>query len=94
MFRTKPNKDNITIDYYNETWYIRPHVKNIEFLVSLSNRGYYIIVHSGNGWQHAEKVIRAFGLELFVDEVKSKPVKYCDDLPVEEWFGPRIYLEE
>lgn len=83
----------LTLDYYGQPWTINSLPKNIEFLKSLKRRGYYIIVHSSNGWLHAKNVIELLKLEQYVDEVKTKPLKYCDDEPVQKWFGPRIYLD-
>lgn len=83
---------SLKLDYYNQIWYIRKLEKNIEFVKSLKARGYHVIVHSANGWLHAKKVIELLQLIDFVDEVKSKPIKYIDDIEVQEWFGPRIYF--
>ena len=91
---TQYHPDAISLDYYGEMWYIRPHIAHIEFLKSLRARGYYIIVHSSNGWQHAEKAVIALELTNFVDEVKVKSNKYVDDEEVNEWFGKRIYLKD
>lgn len=85
---------DLQLDYYGQDWYIDVCNKNVEFLISLKARGYYIIVHSANGWQHAKKVIELLGLNPYVDEIKSKPQKYCDDQDVTEWFGPRIYFND
>lgn len=82
------------LDYYGNNWNIIPKYDNIQFLKSLKSRGYYIIVHSANGWQHALNVVNLLELTEFVDEIKTKPQKYVDDEPVENWFGPRIYFEE
>lgn len=86
--------DPIKLDYYGSEWEIYPKFKNIEFIKSLKNRGYYIIVHSANGWLHAKKVVELLQLCDFVDEIKTKPLKYVDDKSVETWFGPRIYFED
>ncbi len=83
----------IKLDYYGMEWTISPIMENINFMISLKERGYYVIVHSANGWLHAKKVIELLYLVDFVDEIKSKPIKYVDDKPVEEWFGPRIYFK-
>lgn len=91
---TKYYNEAISLDYYGETWYIRPHLAHVEFLKSLKSRGYHVIVHSANGWKHALNVVNALGLQEYVNEVKTKSIKYIDDRPVEEWFGPRIYLNE
>lgn len=87
-------KGDLELDYYGTKWYVDRSIKNIEFLISLKARGYYVVVHSSNGWQHAKRVIELLKLENFVDEIKSKPQKYCDDQDVQVWFGPRIYFND
>lgn len=82
------------LDYYGIEWTVSPMFENINFLKSLKARGYYIIVHSANGWLHAKKVVELLQLVDFVDEIKTKPTKYVDDVSVENWFGPRIYFED
>ena len=81
------------LDYYGQQWIVDPKDKNIEFMKSLKARGYYVIVHSSNGWLHAKKVVELLKLEVFVDEVKTKSNKYIDDDPVENWFGSRIHFD-
>lgn len=93
LMQRVPKGLGLELDYYGTQWFIEPLDGNIEFMKSLKARGYYIIVHSGNGWQHATKVLEVLQLTQFVDEVKSKGQKYCDDQPVEEWFGPRIFFK-
>lgn len=85
---------SLALDYYGTPWVVFPKKANIDFMKSLKARGYYIIVHSANGWQHAQKVIEVLDLNQFVDEIKTKPQKYIDDESVENWFGPRIFFEE
>lgn len=84
----------MSLDYYGINWYITPCSKNIEFLMSLKSRGYYVIVHSSNGWKHALNVVNLLELNAYVDEIKTKPQKYIDDENVQDWFGPKIYFEE
>ena len=56
-------------------------------------RGSYIIAWSKAGYQWAEAVIRALGLESFVDLIMTKPIAYMDDTPVEHWLKDRIYIK-
>jgi len=67
---------------------------NIAFLKTLKARGWYIVVHSHNGWQWAKNVVEALELQNYVDEVKSKPFKYVDDQDCHSWMGTRINLHE
>lgn len=74
--------------------FLTPHHKHIELLKKYKARGYEVKVWSGGGWAWAESVIRTLGLTEFVDEVSSKPIKYVDDLPCQEWMPNRIYLKD
>jgi predicted phosphatase len=57
------------------------------------DRGFTIIVWSANGHMWAEKVVKALGLEQYVDYVLTKPLEYVDDKNVGEWMSSRIYLD-
>lgn len=57
-------------------------------------RGYYVMVWSANGKEWAVEVIKELGLEKYVDVVMTKPVKYLDDKPCQEWMSNRINLED
>lgn len=56
------------------------------------HRGSCITVWSRGGWQWATDVIRSLELEPFVYEVRTKPLVYFDDVPVEEWLKYRVFL--
>lgn len=88
------DKEAIKANYYDAYKWVRPHLKHINFIKSLKARGYYVIVHSANGWKWALEIVQLLHLEEFVHEVKAKPIKYLDDSSCEEWFGQRVYLEE
>lgn len=70
-----------------------PNRSNIELLKKLATVGWYIRVHSGSGWQWAKTVVKALGLELFVDEVTSKPLGNTDDGPHGEGIAYNVYLD-
>ena len=74
--------------------YLKPHQKHINLLRKYKGRGSEIIVWSAGGYQWAEAVVKALGLEDIVDIVMTKPAKYIDDLDVTKWIGNRIYLNE
>lgn len=80
-------------DFYGTKKRFWSHTNHIEFLKSLKKRGYYIIVHSGNGWRWAKNVIEALELNDFVDEIKSKPSKVIDDKEYSNWMPSRIFLD-
>ena len=84
----------IQADYHGEKVFIKPHKKHIQFLKSLKARGFYIVVHSNNGWAWAEQIVKLLNLEAYVDEVKTKPSKVLDDSPYENWLPKIIYLDD
>lgn len=69
------------------------HAAHRKLLVNHKARGALVIVWSQNGYQWAEAVVKALGLEAYVDFIMSKPRMHCDDLPSSEWMGERIYLK-
>ena len=84
----------IQMNYYGKEKWCRPSHKHIEFLHSLRERGYYIIVWSGNGKQWADEVVDKLGIRSLISQTMMKPLKYIDDLDCKEWMGTQIYLEE
>lgn len=51
-----------TANYYGIEKNFSPRIGNIELLKSYKARGYYIRVHSNNGWQWAEEIVNKLGL--------------------------------
>lgn len=90
----KNHPEAIKANYYNQPRYIRPHHKQIQFLKSLRSRGFHVIAHSGNGYGWVYEVIKQLKLQSYVNEIKSKPIFYIDDLESNKWMGSRIYIEE
>lgn len=90
----KNHPNSIKVNYYGQNKFIRPHNRHVNFIMSLKNRGYHVIVHSANGWKWAEHIIKKLKLDKYVHEVKSKSVKFVDDKEPDTWMGQRIYLEE
>ncbi len=88
-----PGPGKIELDFFGIKKYVYPHTKHIELVKAFHQRGFRIEVHSGNGWQWAEQVVRVLGLENYVAEVKTKSFKYIDDKDVEDWFGQRVFIE-
>ncbi len=94
IFSTDQENIGFYADYYGEQKLVRAHKKHVEFIKTLKKRGYYVIVHSGNGWKWAKEIAIKLGLEKYVDEVKSKSIKYIDDLSCEHWMGQRVYITD
>lgn len=79
------------LDFYGMPKKVREIKVHTDFIKSLKVRGYFIRVHSGNGSLWAAQVVKALGLEQYVDEVETKFVKCIDDKPMSDWAHP-IYL--
>ncbi len=72
---------------------LKPHLRHIELLKSLKNRGYTVIVWSAGGGKWANSVVTTLGLADYVDIIMSKPIKWVDDITdANKVLGTRIYL--
>jgi len=69
------------------------HKAHVESLKRFHARGQYVIVWSDGGWRWALAVVKALGIEEYVDEVRSKSKWHCDDKPANEWSSQRFYNE-
>ncbi len=67
---------------------------NIQLLRDMHARGRFIIVWSAGGYQWAESVVRALGLEQYVHLIIEKPIAYVDDLDASQFMGQRIFLHD
>lgn len=98
----KLNTVNIASPFYTPSMYattapiyeLVPHTKHIKHLKDskLLNKN-TIVVWSAGGWQWAKAVVKALGIEEYVDAVMEKPTSYVDDLHCKEFMGTRIYKE-
>ena len=98
------NKNTISItDPYHEpamysplpsVYELVPHDKHIQYLKDskIKNKN-TIVVWSAGGYLWAEAVVKALGIEEYVDAVMTKPYRYVDDLPAKEFMGIRIYKD-
>jgi hypothetical protein len=91
---TQPHEGAIAITdpYDGSVNYLIPHKRHVELIKKQKGRGLLVIVWSAAGVLWAEAAVKALELESFVDIVLTKPSKYIDDLPVQEWMGDRIYI--
>lgn len=87
-----PGPGKIELNLYGTKKFVYPHLDHIELVKSYHARGFRVRVHSGNGYQWAEQVVKKLGLEDYVYEVETKSFKYLDDMPIETWAGQRVYL--
>lgn len=86
--------DYLRLDYYGKPVTKKPIQVHVDFVRSLKQRGYYVIVHSGNGYLWAKQVVTALGMVDCVDMVMTKACKHIDDDPdPTHIIGPRVYLK-
>src|SRR5690554_3670238 len=83
----------ITISAHGHDSVVVPHEANIKLFKKFAKLGYTMIVWSQSGYAWAEAVVKALGLEDMVTLCMSKPRYYFDDIPCEEWMGPRIWRD-
>lgn len=72
--------------------YFGVHKGHVKILKDRKARGSYIVVWSAGGYAWANQVVKALGLELYVDLVMTKPHAYIDDKRADEFMGEHIYL--
>jgi hypothetical protein len=81
----------IEINCYGQTSVVVPHQKQLNTIHKFIKLGYTLIVWSASGWEWAEAVGKAVGIDDYVQLYLSKPRYYMDDIPCNEWMGPRVY---
>lgn len=85
-----PSLPRITLNYYGMPMVVVPHLKHIELLKSYKKRGFFVRVHSNNGWKHVDEVLKKLDLWDFVDEGETKASKHVDD--TKENFRQHVFL--
>lgn len=94
-FRLK-RKDQLSIPDPNMKGHVikcYPHITHINILKRNYSQGRKIIVWSAGGHKWAKAVIETLKLESYVSLIMDKPDRYCDDIPMDQWYPQRIYLE-
>lgn len=72
--------------------YFATHPGHIKVLKDRKARGSFIVVWSSGGYAWANAVVKALGLEQYVDLVMTKPHLYMDDKQPSEIMGERLYI--
>lgn len=67
------------------------HKAHLESIKRFHARGQYVVVWSDGGWEWALQVVKALGLQNYVNEVRSKSKWHCDDKEASEWSSQRFY---
>jgi len=80
--------------YSNTKSKYKIHKYHVEILKQYKGRGCFIRVWSHGGVKWAETVVKALGLEDYVDSIETKPFKLVDDLPAEKIFKNIIYIKD
>jgi FMN phosphatase YigB (HAD superfamily) len=68
------------------------HEGHIKVLKDRKARGSFIVVWSSGGFAWAEAVVKALGLEDYVDLCMTKPHMYIDDKKAEQIMGEHLYI--
>ncbi len=85
----------IDVQFAGKVVYLTPHTYHIDLMKMYKERGYYVIVWSANGWQHAERICKALKIEDFVDVVQCKLSKHVDDSDnAAAILGARVFCED
>lgn len=85
--------DVYTMNYYGVETIKVPIQNHIDLLKSYKARGYEVTVWSANGWEWASEVVTKLKLENYVDHIATKPQKYVDDKPAEQWMQ-QVFIHE
>jgi len=85
----------IKLPYGSTIHCYEPIMEHVDLLKSYKQRGFYVIVWSHGGNQHAKLTIQALKLERYVDLVLTKPSKHVDDkTSIEDIVGTRVFISQ
>lgn len=87
-----PELERIELDCYGPVM-LALNQKNINLVRKLSKLGYEIIVWSQTGYDWAQAVGKATGLDDIVSLYMTKPRYYVDDLESKIWIGDRLWRD-
>ena len=73
--------------------YLTKHKPNINMIKRGYVRGQRYFAWTRAGYRWAEAVVKALDIEYCFEFCMTKPTKYIDDLPVQEWMTDRSYLD-
>jgi len=97
-WRTDANNEapgTIKLRYGDEDVWLRPHKFHPRLVKHFYNRGDYVIVWSQNGYEWAEQVVKALGLQNHVHLIMDKGNRHIDDKEdLTSIVGSRIFIED
>ena len=83
---------NVNCRHYSDA--LAPNKYNVDLLKKFASSGHYVVVWSQGGADWAEAVVKALGLEGYVQAVMSKPNYFIDDLgDPNKWMGKWGYFD-
>jgi phosphoserine phosphatase len=86
--------DAVKIENKGHVFYKRELCANTKALRNQKMSGNTVVVWSAGGAEWAATVVRALGLEDYVDVCLTKPDFYYDDKDVNTWFPTKRYFKE
>lgn len=87
-----PQLQMVELNYYGHKKTLAIHQDHVELVKAYRKRGFFVRVHSANGWRWAKEVVERLGLTDFVDEVETKIAKFVDDKDAQYVFGTNVYI--
>lgn len=89
------NRTVIVCPYNNIPYSFIVHQRHVDFLRREKQKGSFVIVWSRSDGAWAEAVVKALNLEVSVDMVMSKPVKFIDDKNnLQDILGMHLFLDK
>lgn len=87
-----PIEKKVVLDYYGEKRIRYPHIRHCALVRSHKKRGFFVTVHSANGYKWAKEAVEKLGLSEYVDLIKTKDQVTFDDK--EDCGIPRVYVPD
>lgn len=82
----------ITCPYLGDSIAVRPNLNNVRLVKEKFTQGAFILAWSQGGALWTLAVIKALGLEDYVNLISGKPAGLLDDQSVTEWMPPETCL--
>lgn len=93
-YHAKPFEGSVRVECHGFVHYVEPLLTHVNQLKAHKARGHTIIVWTKGGAAWGSAVIKALGLEEFVDLVIEKPQWCYDDTEYSDFLPKRYFLED